>query len=83
MPTRTRVANISEAKAQLSALIEQVQAGEEVIIAKAGRPVAKLVAFTAAVGKRRPGALRGRIRIAADFDILPDDIAEAFGMRED
>jgi len=78
-----RIANISEAKAQLSALIEEVLAGGEIIIAKAGRPVAKLVPFKPFGGKRQPGALRGRIRIAPDFDALPDDIAEAFGMRED
>lgn len=71
--------NISEAKAQLSALIEAVQAGEEVIIGKAGKPVARLVRYQGAAAPRRPGALKGRIRIADDFDELPADIAEAFG----
>lgn len=71
--------NISEAKAQLSALIEAVQAGEEVIIGKAGKPVARLVRYQGASAPRRPGALRGRIRIADDFDELPADIAEEFG----
>ena len=71
--------NISEAKAQLSALIEAVQSGEEVIIGKAGKPVARLVRYQGAVAPRQFGALQGRIRIADDFDELPVDIAEAFG----
>ena len=71
---------ISEAKAQLSALLERVQAGEEVIIAKAGKPVARLLPYTEHRRPRQPGALRGRIRIADDFDDLPDDIARAFGV---
>jgi prevent-host-death family protein len=72
--------NISEAKAQLSALIEKVVAGQEVIIGKAGKPVAKLVRYERSEKPRRPGALRGKIKIADDFDELPMDIAEAFGM---
>lgn len=76
------ITNISEAKAQLSALIEKVLAGEEVIIGKAGKPVAKLVPFERNDEPRRPGALKGKIRIAEDFDELPKDIAEAFGATE-
>ena len=76
------ITNISEAKAQLSALIEQVLAGHEVVIGKAGKPVARLVPFERSKEDRRPGALRGKIRIADDFDELPDDLAEAFGMRD-
>jgi prevent-host-death family protein len=75
------VTNISEAKAQLSALIERVLAGEEVIIGKAGRPVAKLIRYDRREQPRRPGALKGKIRIADDFDVLPDDIADAFGAK--
>ena len=70
---------MSPAKAQLSALIEQVLAGREVVIGKAGKPVAKLVPFELHDRPRSPGALRGKIRIAEDFDDLPDDIARAFG----
>ncbi len=76
------ITNISEAKAQLSALIERVVRGEEIIIGKAGRPVAKLVKYERSETRRRPGALAGRIRIADDFDELPDDLAEAFGVSE-
>ncbi len=72
--------NISKAKAQLSALIEKVMAGQEVIIGKAGKPVAKLVRYERSEKPRRPGALRGKIKIADNFDELPRDIAKAFGM---
>ena len=76
------VHNISEAKAQLSALIEAVQNGDEVIIAKAGKPVARLVAFHGPARPRTPGSMKGEIWISPDFDTLPDDMAEAFGMKE-
>lgn len=76
------VRNISDAKGQLSALIAEVQKGNEVILAKAGVPVARLVAYRGPAGPRKPGALAGKIRIAPDFDSLPEDIAEAFGLRE-
>jgi prevent-host-death family protein len=75
-----QIANISEAKAQLSALIEKVMAGEEIIIGKAGKPVARLVKYDSNRPARQPGALKGKIKIAADFDVLPDDVARAFGM---
>ena len=73
--------NISEAKAELSALIEAVSKGEEVLIGKAGVPVARLVRFTGPATPRLPGALKGKVRISADFDELPDDLAAAFGVR--
>ena len=76
------ITNISEAKAQLCALIEQVLAGREVVIGKAGKPVAKPVPFEWPKEPRQLGALRSRIRIAEDFDSLPHEIAEAFGMRD-
>ena len=73
------VESITEAKAQLSALIQRVQEGETVIIKKAGKPVAVLNGYDPLAGKRNPGALKGQIVIADDFDQLPDDIAGAFG----
>ena len=76
------VRNISQAKAELSALIEEVLKGNEVIVAKAGKPVARLVAYRGPVAPRKPGSLAGKIWIAPDFDSLPDDMADAFGMRE-
>ena len=69
--------NIHQAKTHLSRLVEQVIRGEEVVIAKRGRPVAKLVRFPSA--PRQPGRLKGKIRMASDFDApLPDSIAAAF-----
>ena len=76
------VRNISQAKAQLSALIEEVQKGNEVILAKAGKPVAKLIAYRGLARPRTPGSMAGQIWIAPDFDTLPEDMAEAFGMQE-
>lgn len=75
-----QITNISEAKAQLSRLIERVTAGEDIIIGKAGKPVARLVRYENNRQQRQPGALKGKIKIAEDFDELPDDIADAFGM---
>jgi prevent-host-death family protein len=74
------ITNISEAKAQFSALIEKVVSGQEVIIGKSGKPVAKLVKYEQSDKQRHPGALQGKIKISDDFDELPEDIAEAFGM---
>lgn len=79
---RVVIRNISEAKAQLSALIEEVLKGEEVILAKAGKPVAKLIRFGGSRVSRKPGFLAGKIEIGADFDVLPEDIAAAFGMAD-
>jgi prevent-host-death family protein len=76
------VRNISEAKAELSALIELVLEGHEVIIAKAGKPVARMVAYRGPTKPRLPGSMVGEISISPDFDALPDDIAEAFGASE-
>src|SRR3954452_9108227 len=76
------VRNISEAKAELSALIEAVQKGTDVIIAKAGKPVARLVPYRGPARPRTPGSMAGEIWIAPDFDVLPDDIGEAFGIKE-
>jgi prevent-host-death family protein len=59
--------NLYDAKTQLSSLVELAAAGEEIIIAKNGKPMAKLVAIKAAV-KRKPGRLKGKIWLAEDFD---------------
>ena len=77
------ITNITEAKAHFSALIEKVLAGEEIIIAKSGKPVAKLVSFERRKESSQPGALKGKIKIADNFDQLPDDIAEDFGIITD
>jgi len=71
-----------EAKTKLSQLVERAGAGEDILIARNGKPVARLVpvATTTSLAAVR-GAWRDRVRIADDFDELPDDIAEAFGAR--
>ncbi|HEX4180526.1 MAG TPA: type II toxin-antitoxin system Phd/YefM family antitoxin [Caulobacteraceae bacterium] len=73
--------NIHAAKTHFSKLIDQVAAGEEIIIAKAGKPVARLTAFEPATEKpkRRLGTLAGRAVIPDNFDDpLPDDVLDAF-----
>ena len=60
--------NINEAKTHLSRLIERVEAGGELVIARAGRPVARLVPFRARREARKPGLLRGQIWLADDWD---------------
>lgn len=70
--------NIHQAKTQLSKLIEKVKNGEEVIISKAGTPVAKIITYRPLTKKRTLGLLKGKIKIAKDFDALPDDIIDAF-----
>ncbi|MBI3344917.1 MAG: type II toxin-antitoxin system Phd/YefM family antitoxin [Gammaproteobacteria bacterium] len=71
--------NIHEAKTQLSRLLELVAQGEEVVIAKAGKPLARLTAYRPIGKPRKPGALRGKIRIGKDFDApLPDEWLAAF-----
>ncbi len=67
-----------EAKTHLSRLVDEVAAGREIVIARAGRPVARLVPFTTATEPRRPGLLAGRIRIADDFGTTPDWLVDAF-----
>ena len=71
--------NIHEAKTNFSKLLQRVAAGEEITIAKAGVPVARLVPIEPARTKRKLGIDRGKIYIADDFDApLPDDILAAF-----
>lgn len=71
--------NIHEAKTHFSRLVDAAAAGEEIVIAKAGKPTARLVPVTHSKTMRRFGALKGQIRIGADFDgPLPDDILAAF-----
>jgi prevent-host-death family protein len=71
-----------EAKTTLSKLVERAEAGEDIVIARNGKPVARLVPVTTSNSLAEVrGALRGRIHLADDFDELPDDIAEAFGVR--
>ena len=70
--------NIHEAKTHLSRLVERIEAGEEIVIARAGRPVARLVPYRARTRPRTPGAWRGLVRLAPDFDRTDDDLLDAF-----
>ena len=74
------IANLDEAKSQLSNLVERAMNGEEVIIAKAGRPMVRLVPIHAEDSPRQGGQWKGRVRIAEDFDDLPNDLAADFGL---
>jgi prevent-host-death family protein len=71
--------NLYEAKTNLSRLVERAAEGEEIIIAKAGRPMARLTRLEQRAGPRPLGLFAGKIRVGADFDDpLPDEIAKAF-----
>ena len=71
--------NVHAAKTQFSQLLERVAQGEEVVIAKAGKPVARLVPFELAARPRRPGTARGLGQVADDFDApMPDEFLAAF-----
>ncbi|MEJ1158085.1 type II toxin-antitoxin system Phd/YefM family antitoxin [Prosthecomicrobium sp. N25] len=70
--------NLYEAKTHLSDLVEQAAGGEEIVIAKAGKPVARLVALETRP-QRKFGFMKGEIRMAEDFDApLPDDLPDLF-----
>jgi prevent-host-death family protein len=70
--------NVHEAKTRLSQLLERVERGDEVVIARAGRPVAKLVRIERRRAARTLGRFTGQIRIARDFDELPAGVLDAF-----
>ena len=71
--------NIHQAKTQFSRLVALVAGGEEVIIAKSGKPVARLVPYAIKGAVRRPGSMRGKIHIKKNFDApLPKKLLEAF-----
>ena len=70
--------NIHDAKTRLSSLIARAEAGEEIIIARANRPVARLVPIRETKVQRRLGEAKGLVEISPDFDDLPDDFMEHF-----
>jgi prevent-host-death family protein len=75
--------NLYDAKTQLSRLVERAAAGEEIVIAKGGRPLARLVPLARRTAPRELGFLAGKIHLGPDFDApLPEDLAAAFGMLE-
>jgi prevent-host-death family protein len=72
------IVNIHDAKTHFSRLVERAAAGEEIVIGKAGKPMARLVPYTERKQPRKPGALKGKVWIARDFDATPEEIIEAF-----
>jgi len=86
MPKRSgpKAVNVHQAKTHLSRLLGRVERGEEIIIARAGKPIARLLPFETSVTSRTFGGARGEVWIAEDFDApLPPDLLAAFeGARE-
>lgn len=79
MASVTDLVNIHDAKTRLSKLVEQAEAGHETIIARAGKPVARLGPLVAKPGPRKLGLLKGKLKIPPDFDApLPDDVLGQF-----
>ncbi len=74
----TNVLSIHEVETQLAQVIEQVLAGEDVVVAEAGKPLVKIIRYAQPDEPRRPGFWRGRVKMSEDFDELPDDLLQAF-----
>jgi prevent-host-death family protein len=71
--------NVHEAKTHLSRLLARISAGEEIVISKAGKPVARLVPWREPVMKRKPGLDRGKFAVPGNFDApLPTDVLDDF-----
>ena len=71
--------NMRQAKTQFSRLVDLAAGGEEIIITKAGKPVARLIPYAPKGAVRRPGTMRGKIRIKKSFDVpLPDELVDSF-----
>jgi prevent-host-death family protein len=77
--TMTVTVNVHEAKTHFSRLLARVSGGEEIVIARAGKPVARLVPLTGAMARRAPGSADGLVYISDDFDApLPEAVLEGF-----
>ncbi len=73
------VVNIYDAKTQLSKLIEEAAAGNDVVIARGGKPVARLTRLASSKRKLKFGVLKGKLKVSADFDApLPGEIVRQF-----
>jgi prevent-host-death family protein len=70
--------NMHEAKTRLSNLVDQALAGKDVVIAKAGTPLVRLVPVGRAAAARKPGRFKGRVRLSADFDQTPAEVIRSF-----
>lgn len=74
----TTTVNVHEAKTHLSRLLDAVEHGEDVVIARAGKPVARLIPAAPPGFVREPGVWKGRMVIADDFDDTSEDVVDAF-----
>jgi antitoxin (DNA-binding transcriptional repressor) of toxin-antitoxin stability system len=76
--------SIGEAKTHLSKLVHLAEEGEDVVLRRGPKPVVRLVAIPPdeGVAKRKPGRMRGRVRVPDDFDVWPEDIARALGVTD-
>jgi antitoxin (DNA-binding transcriptional repressor) of toxin-antitoxin stability system len=74
--------SIGEAKTQLSKLVHMAEDGEEVVLRRGQKPVARVVPILAGEGalRRKPGRMRGRVKVPEDFEEWPEDIAHALGI---
>ena len=79
IPVPKMIQSISEAKAHFSAIVDEASGGKVFIICRAGRPLVTVAPYVRPSPVRRPGTLKGKIRIADDFDALPEGFSEAFG----
>jgi len=73
-----KVTSIHEAKTHLSKLVQRAVDGEEIIIGKAGKAMVKLIPYDVCEEHRQPGQWRGKVKMAKDFDQLPEDIVGSF-----
>ena len=70
--------NVYEAKSKFSDVLNRVEAGEDIVIARAGRPVARLIPYVERISPRVPGLMRGQIWISDDFDDTSEDVIASF-----
>jgi prevent-host-death family protein len=82
MRAMSKAVTVTEAKTQLSSLIERVTDGEEIVIRRGSRPVAKLIRYDDPPARRQMGDLKGKIWISDDFDEPDEEIERLFGMRD-
>jgi prevent-host-death family protein len=70
--------NLHQAKAHLSSLVQKAASGEEIVLCKAGKPLARLIKYEQPITPRKPGLWKGKVVILEDFDTLPDNVLNAF-----
>ncbi len=76
-----KIFNVSQAKSRLSQLLDSVVSGEELIVARAGKPIAKLIPYQVQQKSRKPGCWKGKVKISGDFDATPEVIVRALQVK--